>query len=240
MPTWAVWRRKCARKPCASCRAPGGHLGSSLGVVELTVALHAVFNTPHDKLIWDVGHQCYPHKILTGRRAPMAGLRQKAGPSGFTRRCESAHDPFGAAHSSTSISAALGFAIAHDMGQPPADAIAVIGDGAITAGMAYEAMNHAGDRGRRLFVILNDNGMSIAPPTGAMNRYLTRLQTTTPGAALRDMAAGFEALLPGPLRDHARNAAMTRSCMMWPCRACRCGLPSTARACWTGGRRCAP
>jgi len=184
----------------------GGHLGSSLGVVELTVALHAVFNTPHDKLIWDVGHQCYPHKILTGRRAAMAGLRQKAGPSGFTRRCESAHDPFGAAHSSTSISAALGFAIAHDMGQPTGDAIAVIGDGAITAGMAYEAMNHAGDQGRRLFVILNDNDMSIAPPTGAMSRYLTRLQTTTPGAALRDMAAGFEALLPGPLRDHARKA----------------------------------
>lgn len=184
----------------------GGHLGSSLGVVELTVALHAVFNTPHDKLVWDVGHQCYPHKILTGRRAAMAGLRQKAGPSGFTRRCESAHDPFGAAHSSTSISAALGFAIAHDMGQPTGDAIAVIGDGAITAGMAYEAMNHAGDQGRRLFVILNDNDMSIAPPTGAMSRYLTRLQTTTPGAAFRDMAAGFEQLLPGPLRDHARKA----------------------------------
>ena len=184
----------------------GGHLGSSLGVVELTVALHAVFNTPLDKLIWDVGHQCYPHKILTGRRAAMAGLRQKDGPSGFTRRAESAHDPFGAAHSSTSISAALGFAIAHDMGQPTGDAIAVIGDGAITAGMAYEAMNHAGDEGRRLFVILNDNEMSIAPPTGAMSRYLTRLQTTSPGAAFRDMAAGFEQLLPGPLRDHARKA----------------------------------
>ncbi|MDP2086926.1 MAG: 1-deoxy-D-xylulose-5-phosphate synthase [Gemmobacter sp.] len=184
----------------------GGHLGSSLGVVELTVALHAVFNTPHDKLIWDVGHQCYPHKILTGRRAAMGALRQKDGPSGFTRRCESAHDPFGAAHSSTSISAAMGFAIAHDMGQPTGDAIAVIGDGAITAGMAWEAMNHAGDQGRRLFVILNDNDMSIAPPTGAMSRYLTRLQTTAPGATLRDMAAGFEALLPGPLRDHARKA----------------------------------
>ena len=183
----------------------GGHLGSSLGVVELTVAIHAVFDTPRDKLIWDVGHQCYPHKILTGRRAAMAKLRQKDGPSGFTKRSESRHDPFGAAHSSTSISAALGFAVGRDMGQPTGDAIAVIGDGAITAGMAYEAMNHAGDQGRRLFVILNDNDMSIAPPTGAMSRYLTRLQTTPPGAALRDMAAGFEALLPGPLRDHARK-----------------------------------
>jgi 1-deoxy-D-xylulose-5-phosphate synthase len=183
----------------------GGHLGSSLGVVELTVAIHAVFDTPRDKLIWDVGHQCYPHKILTGRRAAMRRLRMKGGPSGFTRRCESPYDPFGAAHSSTSISAALGFAVARDMGQPTGDAIAVIGDGAITAGMAYEAMNHAGDLGKRLFVILNDNEMSIAPPTGAMSRYLTRLQTTAPGAALREMAAGFEALLPSALRDHARR-----------------------------------
>jgi len=183
----------------------GGHLGSSLGVVELSVALHAVFNTPRDKLVWDVGHQCYPHKVLTGRRHRMDSLRQKDGLSGFTSRSESPFDPFGAAHSSTSISAALGFAVGRDMGQPTGDAIAVIGDGAITAGMAYEAMNHAGDMGRRLFVILNDNDMSIAPPTGAMSRYLTRLQTTPPGAALRDMAAGFEALLPGPLRDHARK-----------------------------------
>jgi 1-deoxy-D-xylulose-5-phosphate synthase len=183
----------------------GGHLGSSLGVVELTVAIHAVFDAPRDKLVWDVGHQCYPHKVLTGRRAAMAGLRQQGGPSGFTKRSESIYDPFGAAHSSTSISAALGFAVGHDMGQATGDAIAVIGDGAITAGMAYEALNHAGDQGRRLFVILNDNDMSIAPPTGAMSRYLTRLQTTTPGAALRDLAAGFEAFLPGPLRDHARK-----------------------------------
>jgi len=183
----------------------GGHLGSSLGVVELSVALHAVFDTPRDKLVWDVGHQCYPHKILTGRRAAMERLRQKGGPSGFTKRSESIYDPFGAAHSSTSISSALGFAVGRDMGQPTGDAIAVIGDGSITAGMAYEALNHAGDQGRRLFVILNDNDMSIAPPTGAMSHYLTRLQTTPPGAALRDLAAGFEAALPGPLRDHARK-----------------------------------
>jgi len=183
----------------------GGHLGSSLGVVELTVALHAVFDTPRDSLIWDVGHQCYPHKILTGRRDAMAALRQKDGPSGFTKRSESRYDPFGAAHSSTSISAALGFTVGRDMGQPTGDAIAVIGDGAITAGMAWEALNNAGDLGKRMFVILNDNEMSIAPPTGAMSRYLTRLQTTGPGAALRDMAAGFEALLPTPLRDHARK-----------------------------------
>ncbi len=184
----------------------GGHLGSSLGVVELSVAIHAVFNTPADKLIWDVGHQCYPHKILTGRRSRMRTLRQGGGISGFTKRSESEFDPFGAAHSSTSISAALGFTVGRDLGQATGDAIAVIGDGAITAGMAYEAMNHAGHLGKRLFVILNDNDMSIAPPVGAMSRYLTRLQTTTPGAALRDLAAGFEAVLPGPLRDHARRA----------------------------------
>ncbi|HAV07324.1 MAG TPA: 1-deoxy-D-xylulose-5-phosphate synthase, partial [Rhodobacteraceae bacterium] len=142
----------------------GGHLGSSLGVVELSVALHAVFNTPHDKLIWDVGHQCYPHKILTGRRDRMLTLRQANGLSGFTKRSESDFDPFGAAHSSTSISAALGFAVGRDLGMSVGDAIAVIGDGAITAGMAYEALNHAGHLKKRLFVILNDNDMSIAPP----------------------------------------------------------------------------
>ncbi len=138
----------------------GGHLGSSLGVVELTVAIHAVFTTPFDKLIWDVGHQCYPHKIITGRREAMATLRQKGGLSGFTKRSESDYDPFGAAHSSTSISAALGFAMGRKMGMPVGDTIAVIGDGAITAGMAYEAMNHAGHLKERLFVILNDNDMS--------------------------------------------------------------------------------
>ena len=137
----------------------GGHLGSSLGVVEMTVAIHAVFNTPMDKLIWDVGHQCYPHKVLTGRRDRMTSLRQKDGLSGFTKRDESEFDPFGAAHSSTSISAALGFAVGRDMGRPTGDAIAVIGDGSISAGMAYEALNNAGAHGRRLIVILNDNEM---------------------------------------------------------------------------------
>ena len=139
----------------AAVSQTGGHLGSSLGVVELTVALHAVFDTPHDKLIWDVGHQCYPHKVLTGRRDRMTTLRQEGGLSGFTKRSESNHDPFGAAHSSTSISAALGFTIGRDMGMNTGDAIAVIGDGSISAGMAYEAMNNAGAEGRRLFVILN-------------------------------------------------------------------------------------
>ena len=137
----------------------GGHLGSSLGVVELTTAIHAVFQTPHDKLVWDVGHQCYPHKILTGRRDRMLTLRQKGGLSGFTKRSESEYDPFGAAHSSTSISAALGFATARDLGEATGDAIAVIGDGSISAGMAYEALNNAGSEGRRLFVVLNDNEM---------------------------------------------------------------------------------
>src|SRR6056297_4277598 len=158
----------------------GGHLGSSLGVVELTVALHAVFNTPNDKLVWDVGHQCYPHKILTGRRDRIRTLRQKGGLSGFTKRSESEHDPFGAAHSSTSISAALGFAVARDLGGATGDAIAVIGDGAISAGMAYEALNNAGHEGRRLFVILNDNEMSIAPPVGAMSSYLSRMYASEP------------------------------------------------------------
>ena len=184
----------------------GGHLGSSLGVVELTVAIHAVFNTPVDKLIWDVGHQCYPHKILTGRRERMRSLRQGGGVSGFTKRSESEYDPFGAAHSSTSISAALGFVVGRDMGQPTGDAVAVIGDGAITAGMAYEAMNAAGHLGKRLFVILNDNDMSIAPPVGALNKYLNGLSGLTPIAAIRGMTAGLEMALPGPLRDGARRA----------------------------------
>jgi 1-deoxy-D-xylulose-5-phosphate synthase len=184
----------------------GGHLGSSLGVCELTVAIHAVFDAPRDKIIWDVGHQCYPHKILTGRRERMMSLRQEGGLSGFTKRSESEFDPFGAAHSSTSISAGLGFVMGREMGMATGEAVAVIGDGAISAGMAYEAMNHAGHLGKRMFVILNDNEMSIAPPVGAMSRYLTRLQTTAPGAAFRDLAAGFEALLPGPFRDQARKA----------------------------------
>ena len=184
----------------------GGHLGSSLGVVELTVALHAVFNTPFDKIIWDVGHQCYPHKILTARRDRMRTLRQKDGLSGFTKRSESEYDPFGAAHSSTSISAALGFSIGRDMGLPTGDAIAVIGDGSISAGMAYEALNNAGAEGRRLFVILNDNEMSIAPPVGAMSSYLSRLYANEPLAKMKSLAEGFEAALPSPLRDGAKRA----------------------------------
>ncbi len=185
----------------------GGHLGSSLGVVELAVAIHAVFDTPRDKLVWDVGHQCYPHKVLTGRRDRIRTLRQEGGLSGFTKRSESDYDPFGAAHSSTSISAALGFAVGRDMGMPTGDAIAVIGDGSISAGMAYEALNNAGHEGRRLFVILNDNEMSIAPPVGAMSKYLSGLYAgNSPLAAFRDMAEGFEKSLPGPLRDGARRA----------------------------------
>lgn len=183
----------------------GGHLGSSLGVVELTVALHAVFNAPMDKLIWDVGHQCYPHKVLTGRRHRMRTLRQKDGLSGFTKRDESEFDPFGAAHSSTSISAALGFAVGRDMGRPTGDAIAVIGDGSISAGMAYEALNNAGAEGRRLIVVLNDNEMSIAPPVGAMSTYLSGLYTEQM-LSMKDLAEGVESLLPPPMRDGARRA----------------------------------
>lgn len=184
----------------------GGHLGSSLGVVELTVGIHAVFNTPMDKLIWDVGHQCYPHKIITGRRDRMLTLRQAGGLSGFTKRSESDFDPFGAAHSSTSISAALGFAVGRDMGMPVGDTIAVIGDGAITAGMAYEAMNHAGHLKSRMFVILNDNDMSIAPPVGALQRYLNDIAEKGPLATLKAVAEGVEAHLPGPMREGARRA----------------------------------
>ena len=184
----------------------GGHLGSSLGVVEITVALHAVFNTPLDKIIWDVGHQCYPHKILTGRRDRIKTLRQKDGLSGFTKRSESEFDPFGAAHSSTSISAALGFSVGRDMGQPSGDAIAVIGDGSISAGMAYEALNNAGAENRRLIVILNDNEMSIAPPVGAMSSYLSGLYANEPLAKMKSLAEGFEADLPSPLRSGAKRA----------------------------------
>ncbi|WP_338548728.1 1-deoxy-D-xylulose-5-phosphate synthase [Roseovarius phycicola] len=184
----------------------GGHLGSSLGVVELAVAIHAVFNTPMDKLVWDVGHQCYPHKILTGRRDRIRTLRQKDGLSGFTKRAESEYDPFGAAHSSTSISAALGFTVGRDMGRPTGDAIAVIGDGSISAGMAYEAMNNAGAEGRRMFVILNDNEMSIAPPVGAMSSYLSGLYANEPLAKMKSLAEGFEAALPAPMREGAKRA----------------------------------
>ena len=150
----------------------GGHLGAGLGVVELTVALHYIFNTPDDRLIWDVGHQAYPHKILTGRRDRIRTLRQGGGLSGFTKRAESPYDPFGAAHSSTSISAGLGMAVARDLKETGNNVVAVIGDGAMSAGMAFEAMNNAGAMDGRLIVILNDNDMSIAPPVGAMSAYL--------------------------------------------------------------------
>src|SRR3954454_4298452 len=153
----------------------GGHLGAGLGVVELTVALHHVFDTPRDRLIWDVGHQAYPHKILTGRRDRIRTLRQGGGLSGFTKRAESEYDPFGAAHSSTSISAGLGMAVARDLAGKANNVVAVIGDGAMSAGMAYEAMNNAGAMDSRLIVILNDNDMSIAPPVGALPAYLARL-----------------------------------------------------------------
>lgn len=185
----------------------GGHLGAGLGVIELTVALHAVFDTPRDKLIWDVGHQCYPHKILTGRRDRIRTLRQKDGLSGFTKRTESPYDPFGAAHSSTSISAALGFAVARDLGAPDVgDAIAVIGDGSMSAGMAFEAMNNAGHLKKRLFVILNDNEMSIAPPVGALSSYLSRLYTGAPFQELRAVAKGAVGFLPEPFQEGARRA----------------------------------
>ena len=183
----------------------GGHLGAGLGVVELTTAIHYVFNTPDDKLIWDVGHQCYPHKILTGRRERIRTLRQTGGLSGFTKRAESDYDPFGAAHSSTSISAAIGFAIANKMKNAPGRAIAVIGDGAMSAGMAYEAMNNAADAGNRLIVILNDNDMSIAPPVGGLSAYLARLVSSQPFLNLRELAKKISRRLPAPLHIAARK-----------------------------------
>ncbi|MCE8544562.1 1-deoxy-D-xylulose-5-phosphate synthase [Ruegeria pomeroyi] len=188
----------------------GGHLGAGLGVVELTVALHAVFDTPRDKVIWDVGHQCYPHKILTERRDRIRTLRMKDGLSGFTKRSESPYDPFGAAHSSTSISAALGFAVARDLGgvtpEGLGDAIAVIGDGSMSAGMAFEAMNNAGHLKKRLIVILNDNEMSIAPPVGALSNYLSRLYAEAPFQELKAAAKGAVSLLPEPFREGAKRA----------------------------------
>ena len=174
----------------------GGHLGAGLGVVELTVALHWVFNTPHDRLIWDVGHQAYPHKIITGRRDRIRTLRQPGGLSGFTKRDESEYDPFGAAHSSTSISAALGMAVARDLNSGDNNVIAVIGDGAMSAGMAYEAINNAGARDARLVVILNDNDMSIAPPTGALSAYLARATSSGTYLHLRDYAKQLAKMLP--------------------------------------------
>ena len=183
----------------------GGHLGAGLGVVELTVALHYVFDTPRDRLIWDVGHQAYPHKIVTGRRDRIRTLRQGGGLSGFTRRSESEYDPFGAAHSSTSISAALGFAIANKLANEPGKAIAVIGDGAMSAGMAYEAMNNARAAGNRLIVILNDNDMSIAPPVGGLSHYLARLVSSNKYLRVRRLAQRFARKLPDSLHNFAHK-----------------------------------
>jgi 1-deoxy-D-xylulose-5-phosphate synthase len=195
----------------------GGHLGAGLGVVELTVALHYVFDTPDDRLIWDVGHQSYPHKILTGRRDRIRTLRQGGGLSGFTKRAESEYDPFGAAHSSTSISAALGMAVARDLDGKKHNVVAVIGDGAMSAGMAYEAMNNAGARNERLVVILNDNDMSIAPPVGAMSAYLARLISGKTYRTLRDIGKQLARHLPKFFEEKAGRAE------------------EFARGFWTGG-----
>jgi 1-deoxy-D-xylulose-5-phosphate synthase len=184
----------------------GGHLGAGLGVVELTVALHYVFDTPKDRLIWDVGHQAYPHKIVTGRRSRIRTLRQEGGLSGFTRRSESEYDPFGAAHSSTSISAGLGMAVARDLAGGSNNVIAVIGDGALSAGMAYEAMNNAGALRSRLIVVLNDNDMSIAPPVGALSGHLSRLLSGRPYVTLRNLGRTFAESLPKPLELAAKRA----------------------------------
>ncbi len=195
----------------------GGHLGAGLGVVELTVALHHVFDTPRDKLIWDVGHQAYPHKILTGRRDRIRTIRQGGGLSGFTKRAESEYDPFGAAHSSTSISAGLGMAVARDLREETHNVICVIGDGAMSAGMAYEALNNAGAHKKRLIVILNDNDMSIAPPVGAMSAYLARLISGRTYRSLRKVGKRFAKRLPRFLERHAQRAE------------------AFARSFWTGG-----
>lgn len=184
----------------------GGHLGAGLGVVELTVALHYVFDTPRDRLIWDVGHQAYPHKIVTGRRSRIRTLRQEGGLSGFTRRSESEYDPFGAAHSSTSISAGLGMAVARDLSGGSNNVVAVIGDGALSAGMAYEAMNNAGALRSRLIVVLNDNDMSIAPPVGALSGHLSRLLSGRPYVTLRNLGRTFAESLPKPLELAAKRA----------------------------------
>src|SRR4051812_19587712 len=194
------------RETISAVSVTGGHLGAGLGVVELTVAAHYVFDTPNDKLIWDVGHQAYPHKIMTGRRDRIRTLRQGSGLSGFTKRSESEYDPFGAAHSSTSISAALGFAIANKLNNSPGRAIAVIGDGALSAGMAYEAMNNAAAAGNRLIVILNDNDMSIAPPVGSLRNSLARLVSSNKYLAPRKVAQKIARMMPDPIHDWARKA----------------------------------
>ena len=189
----------------AAVGVTGGHLGSGLGVVELTVAIHYVFDTPRDRLVWDVGHQCYPHKIVTGRRDRIRTLRMGGGLSGFTKRSESEYDPFGAAHSSTSISASLGFAVANKIAGTPGKGIAVIGDGAMSAGMAYEAMNNAAQAGNRLVVILNDNDMSIAPPVGGLSAYLSRIVSSREFLGFRDFARKVAKHLPKPIASGLRK-----------------------------------
>ncbi len=205
------------RETISAVSVTGGHLGAGLGVVELTVALHYVFDTPNDRLIWDVGHQAYPHKILTGRRDRIRTLRQGGGLSGFTRRSESAYDPFGTAHSSTSISAGLGMAVARDLAEHDNRVICVIGDGAMSAGMAYEAMNNAGHLKSRLIVILNDNDMSIAPPVGAMSAHLARLVSGRAYRRFRNAAKRALNRLPRFFRDKAKRTE------------------EYARGFWTGG-----
>ena len=202
--------RELRQESISAVSETGGHLGAGLGVVELTVALHAIFDAPKDKIIWDVSHQSYPHKILTGRRNRIRTLRQKDGLSGFTKRAESEYDPFGAAHSSTSISAALGFATARDLGgsceSGLGETIAVIGDGSMSAGMAYEAMNNAGHLKKRLIVVLNDNEMSIAPPVGALSSYLSQLYSEEPFQDFRQIAKGAIGFLPEPFKEGAKRA----------------------------------
>ena len=212
----------------------GGHLGAGLGVVELTVALHYVFNTPKDRLIWDVGHQAYPHKILTGRRNRIRTLRQGGGLSGFTARSESEYDPFGAAHASTSISAALGMAVARDLAGGNNNVVAVIGDGAMSAGMAYEAMNNAGALRSRLIVVLNDNDMSIAPPVGAMWRHLSRLLSGRPYVTLRNLGRTFAEALPKPLEIARASAPRNSPAAWWPAAPCSRSWASTMSARSTG------
>jgi 1-deoxy-D-xylulose-5-phosphate synthase len=189
----------------------GGHLGAGFGVVELTVALHYTFDTPHDRLVWDVGHQAYPHKILTGRRDRIGTIRQGGGLSGFTNRAESDYDPFGAAHSSTSISAGLGMAVARDLKGERRNVVCVIGDSAMSAGMAYEAMNNAGAMDSRLIVILNDNNMSIAPPVGAMSGYLARLIFGHAYRSMREIGKQLTSKLPGFFKAARACAAAARA-----------------------------
>ncbi len=207
----------------------GGHLGAGLGVVELTIALHKVFNTPDDRIIFDVGHQCYPHKILTGRRERIRTLRQEDGLSGFTKRGESEYDPFGAGHSSTSISAGLGMAVAADLQGSDRRVIAVIGDGAMSAGMAFEALNNAGALDARLIVILNDNDMSIAPPTGAMSAYLARLASGRTYMGMREFGKKLTAYL-GKTVDRAITRASNMRAAMSPAARCSRSSASTISA----------